>query len=287
MLEHGYATVNGVRLHYVKDGKGKPVIFQHGYGQGWFQWARQIREFANDHTVVAFDLPGFNESDKPADPEKYKMRNLVSYITGLADHLEITKFTLVAHNVNGVGWVCAGFLPERIEKLVIINAPHPNVADREFRENPEQRKISYYVPIVESPDGEKFLSEDNYAFMREPFDQLKRDGKVTEEYYQDVMRVISIPGTLTAWCNYYRANRARGMDNIGEPAKPMRPMMISVPTLVIWGMKDHALGPGMLNGMEQYVPDLRVKRIADGTHQVVLEEPELVTRYIREFLAEK
>ena len=287
MLEHGYVTINGVRLHYVKDGKGKAIIFQHGYGQGWFQWARQLNEFARDYTVVAFDLPGFNESDKPADPEKYKMRNLLSYVTGLADHLQLAKFSLVAHNVNGLGWVYAAFFPERIEKLIIINAPHPNIADREFRENPEQRKLSYYVPILESPGGEKLLSKDNYAFLREPFDELKRDGKVTEEYYQQVMRVISTPGTLTALCNYYRANRARGMDNYAEPAKPLRPMMIRVPTMVIWGMKDHALGPGMLDGMEQYVPDLSIKPFEEGTHQVLLQEQESVTMYIREFLAEK
>lgn len=287
MLEHGYAIVNGVRLHYVKDGKGDPVIFQHGYSQGWFQWERQIREFAGDHTVVAFDLPGFNGSDKPDDPEKYKMRNLTSYITGLADHLGIAKFTLVSHNVNGMGWIAAAFFPDRIEKLVIVNAPHPNVADREFRENPEQRKASYYVPIFEGPGGEEFLSKDNYAVIREPFDKLKRDGKLTEKYYRDVMAVISAPGTVTAMCNYYRANRARGLDKDGEPVKPLRPLMINMPTLVIWGMKDHALLPGMLNGIDQYVPDLRIRRINEGTHHVVLEEPELVTRYIREFLTGK
>ena len=287
MLEHGYVNTNGVRLHYVKDGKGEPIIFQHGYGQGWFQWARQIKEFAGDHLVAAFDLPGFNESDKPADRDKYKMRNLTSYITGLADHLGLAKFTLVAHNVNGMGWVYAAFFPDRLEKLVIINAPHPNVADREFRENPEQRKASYYVPIFESPEGEEFLSKDNFAVIRGPFDKLKQDGKITDEYYRDVMRVISAPGTAAAMCNYYRANSARGMDNKGEPAKPLRPMMINVPTLVIWGVKDRALLPGMLNGMEQYVPDLRIRRIEEGTHHVVHEEPELVTGYIRQFIAEK
>lgn len=284
MLEHGFVTADGVRLHYVKDGKGEPVIFQHGYGQGWFQWRRQLAEFARDHLVVAFDLPGFNESNKPAEPEKYKMRNLTSYITALADHLGMTKFTLVSHNVNGMGWIYAGFFPERLDKLVIINAPHPNIADREFKENPEQQEASRYVPIIQSPEGEKFLSGNNYAFMREGFDELKKAGKVTDGYYREVMKVISAPGTMTAWCNYYRANRARGLDKDGAPARPMPPFMIRVPTLVIWGMRDHALLPGMLDGMEQYVPDLRIKRIPGGTHHVVHEEPELVTGYIREFL---
>ena len=97
MPEHGYVTVDGVRIHYVKQGTGEPVIFHHGYGQGWFQWSRQIEEFSRSRTVVAFDLPGFNESDRPAEPEQYKMRNLVSYLMGLADHLGSGRFMLVGH----------------------------------------------------------------------------------------------------------------------------------------------------------------------------------------------
>jgi pimeloyl-ACP methyl ester carboxylesterase len=279
--------VDGVRIHYVKQGTGEPVIFQHGYGQGWFQWSRQIEEFSRSRTVVAFDLPGFNESGRPAEPEKYRMRGLVSYLMGLVDHLGFGRFTLVAHNVNGLGWICAAFFPERFDRLVIINAPHPNVADREFRENPEQRKLSFYVPILESPGGEEFLARDNYAFLRVPFEELKRQGRVTEEYYRKVMDVIAAPGTLTAMCNYYRANRSRGMDSPSEPAKPMKPIMINVPTLVIWGMKDHALGPGMLNGIDQYVPNLKVRRIEEGTHHVVHEEPDLVTSYILEFMVKR
>lgn len=287
MLEHGYVTVGGVRIHYVKDGAGAPVIFQHGYGQGWFEWSRQIEELSSQRTVVAFDLPGFSGSDRPPEVEKYKMRNLVSYLMGLADQLGFQKFSLVAHDVNGLGWICAGFFPARFDKLVIINAPHPNIADREFRENPAQRELSYYVPILESPDGEEFLARDNYAFLREPMEELKGKGKITDEYLSKVMGVVSAPGTLTSMCNYYRANRARGMDSPSGPTAALKPIMINVPTLVIWGMKDHALGPGMLDGIGQYVPELAVRRIEDGTHHVVHEEPGLVSSYIKEFLLQE
>ena len=287
MLKDGYVEVMGVRLHYVKDGEGSPIIFQHGFGQSWYQWKNQLAEFAKDHEVVAVDMPGFGESDKPAEVEKYKMRTLTAYITGLADQLGYQKFTLVAHNLNGFGWICAAFYPARLEKAVIINAPHPNVMDREWRNNPEQANASNYVPRIQSPDGEKFLSDNNFAMIRNfmGIDHLKQVGHLTEEEYKKIMDGLARPGTLTGWCNYYRASPTRGLDKKGEPGKVLQPLMVNVPTLVIWGMKDHALLPGLLNGLEEYVPDLKIKRIPDGTHQVVHEEPALINKYMREFLS--
>jgi pimeloyl-ACP methyl ester carboxylesterase len=286
MLKDGYAEVMGIRLHYVKDGQGSPIIFQHGFGQSWRQWKNQLAEFAKDHEVVAVDMPGFADSDKPAEVEKYKMRNLTAYITGLADQLGYTKFTLVAHNLNGFGWIYAAFYPDRLEKAVIINAPHPNVMNNEWRNNPEQAKASQYVPKIQAPDGEKFLSDNNFAMIRNfmGIDHLKERGVLSREEYENIMDIISRPGTMTAWCNYYRASPTKGLDKQADPAKKLLPLMVNVPTLVIWGMKDHALLPCLLNGLEEYVPDLTVKRVPEGTHQVVHEEPALINRYMREFL---
>jgi pimeloyl-ACP methyl ester carboxylesterase len=286
MLKDGYAEVNGVRLHYVREGEGKPIIFQHGFGQSWRQWKNQLTEFAKDHEVVAVDMPGFADSDKPAEVEKYKMRNLAGYLTGLADHLGFKKFTLVAHNLNGLGWIYAAFYPDRLEKAVIINAPHPNIMNNEWKNNPEQARASSYVPKIQASDGEKFLSDNNFAMIRNfmGIDQLRDRGTISREDYDTIMDIISRPGTMTAWCNYYRASQTRGLEK-GQPEKKMPPIMINTPTLVIWGMKDHALLPGLLTGLEEYVPNLTIKRIPEGTHQVVHEEPALINKYIREFLA--
>jgi epoxide hydrolase 4 len=286
MIEHGYAEVNGLRLHYVKDGKGRPVIFQHGFGHTWRQWEKQLAALAGKHQVVAVDMPGFGDSDKPAEVEKYKMRNLTACITGLADHLGYDKFTLVAHNLNGFGWIYAAFYPDRLDKLVIINAPHPNVMDREWRNNPEQAKASFYVPSIQAPGGEKFLCKDNFAVIRQfmGLDGLRDNGTITGAEYTRMLADSAREGTLTGWCNYYRATPTRGLDKQGDMGKRLQPIMINVPTLVIWGMKDHALLPGLLNGLDEFVPGVIIKRVEDGTHQLVLEEPGLVTTGIKEFL---
>ena len=287
MIENGYVEVNGVRLHYVRDGSGSPVIFQHGFGHSWHQWENQLAEFAGDYQVVAVDMPGFGDSDKPAVVEKYKMRNLTACITGLADHLGYNKFTLVAHNLNGFGWIYSAFYPDRLDKLVIINAPHPNIMDREWRNNPDQAKASFYVPSIQAPDGEEFLSKDNYAVIRNfmGLDELKAKRTITAEEYNRMLADIRREGTLTAWCNYYRATPTKGLDKKEDTGKQLQPLMINIPTLVIWGMKDHALLPGLLNGLDEFVPGVRIRRIDKGTHQVVLEEPALVTAYIKEFIS--
>jgi pimeloyl-ACP methyl ester carboxylesterase len=156
----------------------------------------------------------------------------------------------------------------------------------EWKNNPEQAKASSYVPKIQGPDGEKFLSDNNFAMIRNfmGIDHLKDGGILSKEDYGTIMDIISRPGTMTAWCNYYRAAQTRGLEK-DQPEKKMPAIMINVPVLVIWGMKDHALLPGLLNGLEEYVPDLRVKRVPEGTHQVVHEEPELINKYMREFLA--
>jgi len=115
-------------------------------------------------------------------------------------------------------------------------------------------------------------------------DHLKDVGILAKGDYDIIMDIISRPGAMTAWCNYYRAAQTRALEK-DQPEKKMPALMVNVPTLVIWGMKDHALLPGLLNGLEEYVPDLRVKRVPEGTHQVVHEEPELINKYMREFLA--
>jgi pimeloyl-ACP methyl ester carboxylesterase len=115
-------------------------------------------------------------------------------------------------------------------------------------------------------------------------DQLKADGTISAEEHRRMLEDIGRPGTLTGWCNYYRATPTRGLNTKEDSGKRLQPLQVNVPTLVIWGMKDHALLPGLLEGLEEYVPGVIVKRIPNGTHQVVLEEPDLVTSYIREFL---
>ncbi len=284
-----YAEVNGVRLHYVTAGKGPLIVFVHGFPEFWYEWKQQLPEFAKDHRAVAPDMRGYNLSGKPAGVDQYQMKDLVEDVRALVEHLGYKKFVLVGHDWGGaVAWSFAIAHPEYLEKLVIINCPHPAILARELAENPAQQKASQYMLLFRSPQAEQTLSANNYAALVDGVlgDGLKT-GVFTEADKQAYIEAWSQPGALTGGLNYYRAA------NLGPPAPGTPPaspiadagsMVVNVPTLVIWGEKDTALLTGNLDGMDKFVPSLTVKRIPDGSHWVVHEKPELVNKYIRGFI---
>jgi epoxide hydrolase 4 len=287
-IKHQYAEVNGVRLYYVTSGKGPLIIFLHGFPEFWYEWKDQLAEFARDHRVVAPDMRGYNMSAKPVGVEHYQMKDLVEDVRALADHLGYKKFILVGHDWGGgVAWGFAIAHPEYLEKLVIVNCPHPAILARELANNPMQQKASQYMLLFRSPQAEQILSANNYAALVEAVlgDGLK-SGVFTEADKQAYIAAWSQPGALTGGLNYYRAANL-GPPVPGAPAAPPSDpdnMLVKVPTLVIWGEKDTALLTGNLDGMDKFVPDLTVKRIPDGSHWVIHEKPALVNGYIREFI---
>jgi pimeloyl-ACP methyl ester carboxylesterase len=300
-LSHEYADVNGVRLHYVRAGSGPLVLFLHGFPEFWYEWTNQLAEFSRDHTVVAPDMRGYNLSSKPADLSAYEMPQLVEDVRALAAGLIKStggsRFTLVAHDWGGVvAWVFAALHPEMLDKLVIVNAPHPTIFGRLLRENAAQQQASGYMLMFRSPQAEATLSADSYAALTAAvLGGGLKDGTVSQADKAAYIEAWSQPGALTGGLNYYRA---AGIGPVTRPASAADasataptatapPLMIRVPTLVIWGEKDTALLPANLDGLEEFVPKLTVRRVPDGTHWVVREKPAEVNRLLREFLAQK
>ncbi len=288
-MEHAWADVNGIRLHYVAEGRGPVIVFLHGFPEFWYEWRRQLAEFGRDHRAVAPDMRGYNLSSKPAEIEQYRMKHLVEDLRALAERLGAGRFVLVAHDWGGVvAWAFAMAHPERLRKLVIVNAPHPGVFEREIRENPAQQKASRYMLTFRSPEAEQILSADHYARMVEMFRRELGD-RFTDADQAAYVEAWAQPGALTCGLNYYRAAAVGPPATDGAPAKGFEGersrLTVSVPTLVIWGEKDRALLPGNLDGLHRFVPDLTIRRIPDGSHWVVHEQPELVNRLIRDFLA--
>lgn len=293
MLKHEYADVNGVRLHYVTAGKGKLIMFVHGFPEFWYEWKNQLEEFGQDYQAVAPDMRGYNLSSKPAAVDQYQVKYMIEDIRALAEKLGHKKFTLVAHDWGGaIAWAFAIAHPDYLEKLVIINAPHPGVFQRELRDNPAQQKASSYMLMFRSEQAEQTLSENNYGrLVQIVLGEGLKNGVFTEEDKKAYIEAWSQPGALTGGLNYYRAARlgppAGGDANAASFAAGMPSLNVKVPTLVIWGEKDVALLIGNLDGLDKYVPNLTIKRIPDGTHWVIHEKPALVNGYIREFIKGK
>jgi pimeloyl-ACP methyl ester carboxylesterase len=279
-MTHHTASVNGQSLHYVSSGQGSLILFLHGFPEFWYAWKNQLEEFGKTNRAVALDMRGYNLSSKPEELDAYRMPHLVADVKALAEHLGVKKFTLVGHDWGGVvAWSFAAAHPEMLDRLIIVNAPHPTIFGREIATNPAQQKASQYMLLFRSPEGEAALSKDNYAWLTRALSFLADNEEDRKQY----VAAWSQPGALAGGLNYYRASRI-GPPGKDAPATAPAPLMVKVPTLVIWGERDTALLTGNLDGLDKVVPELTVKRIPDGSHWVIHEKPEMVNGYIREFL---
>jgi pimeloyl-ACP methyl ester carboxylesterase len=298
-ISHEYADVNGVRLHYARAGTGPLMVFVHGFPEFWYEWKNQLAEFSRDHTAVAPDMRGYNLSSKPAELSAYQIPILVEDLRALTSELMKSSgaatFTLVAHDWGGVvAWVFAALHPEMLDKLVIVNAPHPTVFAKLLRENAGQQQASQYMLMFRGPQAEAVLSANSYALLTSMvLGAGLKDGTVSEADKAMYVEAWSQPGALTGGLNYYRAAGigppspgASGATTPAAEAAPLPSLVVRVPTLVIWGEKDTALLTGNLDGLDEVVPKLTIRRIPEGTHWVVREKPAEVNRLIREFLVQ-
>jgi pimeloyl-ACP methyl ester carboxylesterase len=291
-MDHHYAQVNRIRMHYVTNGSGPLMLFAHGFPEFWYEWLGQLEEFGRDHLAAAPDLRGYNLTEKPEGVENYRVKLLIDDLRGLAAHLGAKKFTLVAHDWGGaVAWAFALAHPELLDRLIIINAPHPGVFAKLLHSDPGQQAASQYMRMFCTPQAEEILSRNNYQALTDIVltHGLQR-GYFNEEDKRAYLDAWSQPGALTGGLNYYRAARLLPPPpGTPLPQTPLTldtgPLTVRVPTLVIWGERDTALLPANLDGLEEFVPQLTVRRIADANHWVVHQRPDLVNGYIREFLA--
>lgn len=290
-MEHHYANVNGIRLYYVAAGDGPVILFVHGFPEFWYAWKDQIAEFSRTHRAVALDMRGYNLSDKPGDVKDYRAKHLVEDLRQLIDHLGARPCIVVAHDWGGaVAWNFAIEHPDYLSRLVIINAPHPIPFARALARDLEQIAASQYMLLLRDAKAERVLSQDNYkrleAMLRSDTGRWPGDSDM-----QEYRAAWSQPGALTGGLNYYRASpiHPASTDARGAGALELDPaaFVVNVPTLVIWGEQDRALRPVLLEGLDAVVPDLRIRRIPQGSHWVAHEQPDEVARLIREFLAER
>lgn len=279
--EHGYITTNNIKLHYVSQGKGKLMLLLHGFPEFWYSWRNQIAEFKTDYHVVAPDLRGYNLSDKPQGLKAYDMSELVADIKGIITGLGYDDCILVAHDWGGaIAWNFAYAYPQMVEKLIVLNIPHPTLFTKGLKTLQQLRK-SWYMFVFQLPWLPEFLFQLNdYQAIKNAFMDMAIDKTAFKpEDLQAYRDAAAQPGALTATINYYR----QGFSSLFRDQQPEYGTL-QVPTLIIWGESDTALGKELTYGTENYVSDWQIKYIPNCSHWVQQEQPELVNRYIREFL---
>ncbi|HAG83102.1 MAG TPA: epoxide hydrolase [Cyanobacteria bacterium UBA12227] len=276
--QHEYMISNGIKLHYVTQGSGPLMLMLHGFPEFWYSWRHQIPEFAKDYKVVALDLRGYNESDKPQEQSAYVMNEFIKDVEGVIKGLGYDRCVLVGHDWGGaIAWSFAYAHPELLERLIILNLPHPAKFAEGLR-TPQQLLRSWYAFFFQLPLlPELALQAIDYAIIGKIFTEMAINKNAFTsadiEAYKDA---AARRGALTAMINYYR--------NVFFSLGQRQWGILDVPTLMIWGEEDTALGKELTYGTEAYVRDFQIKYIPNCSHWVQHEQPELVNQYMREFL---
>jgi pimeloyl-ACP methyl ester carboxylesterase len=268
--EQGFADSGGVKIHCVTIGKGPLVVMIHGFPDYWYSWRDQMPALAKHFQVVAIDQRGYNKSDQPKGVDNYKVDKLVGDVAAVLKHFKADKAVIVGHDWGGlVAWTFAMLHPEKTDRLIVLNLPHPKCMMRELANNPQQQKNSQYARNFQKDGAEKTLSPELLTFwVKEP--------EARAHYLAAFKR-----SSLEAMLNYYRANYPR------EPYKDDQtfpPVKCSV--LMIHGLKDPYLLPGALNDTWKYVEkDLTLVTVPKAGHFVHRDAPALVTETMLRWLA--
>jgi pimeloyl-ACP methyl ester carboxylesterase len=272
--EHRYAESDGVKIHYVEKGKGKPVVLLHGFPDYWYTWRNQIPTLSERFRTAALDLRGYNLSDQPEGVEAYQMKYLVEDVAAVIRNLGEERATIVGHDWGGaIAWAFAMRHPEMTERLVVLNLPHPKGLSRELANNPEQQANSQYARDFQKPDAASKITPEGLAFW-------VRDKEAKEKYIEAFKR-SSLEGKL----NYYKANYPKEPYTYDEE-RTYPP--IECPVLMFHGLKDKYLLSDALSGTWNWVnKDLTLVTIPEADHFVQHDAAELVTKRMISWLLVK
>jgi pimeloyl-ACP methyl ester carboxylesterase len=290
-VTHRFAHVNGVRLHYVEaqpattngseSTSGRWCLLLHGFPEFWYSWRHQLPALARaGFRAVAPDLRGYNLSDKPPGIRSYRLDHLLGDLVGLIHHLGEPKASVVGHDWGGVlAWHLAIYHPDLVERLVILNAPHPAAYQRELHSWRQLLK-SWYVFLFQVPGlAEQLISAGDFDLVERMFrHQPVNPNAFTPEDVRLYKHALARPGALTAALKYYRANSSALVQRLHNSPT------ITVPTLLLWGERDNYLSPRLTEGLQSWVTNLSVVRFPDVSHWIQNDAPERVNWLMVEFL---
>lgn len=270
-VEHHYADNRGVRIHYAAAGSGHLLVFLHGFPDHWLGWWQVMNSLRADYRVVALDLRGYNLSDQPAEPQAYAVSELVKDVQAVINHEGAERATIIGHDWGGfVAWHLAMDMPELVERLVVLNMPHPWAISRELASNPAQQKASEYVTLFSHPQAHlQFPRERLAAWVSDPAFQARQ---------QQAMDNSSLNGML----NYYRVNWPT--PPCSQHAAP--PPKVQAPTLLMHGLQDPYALPAGLNDVWQWIDNtLDIYTLPKAAHFIQHDHAPEVTARLRAWLA--
>lgn len=286
-MQRKLIPTNNIKLMTMTAGpeNGTPVILLHGFPEFHYGWRKQIPALveAGFHVIVP-DQRGYNLSDKPKGVSSYKLDILAKDIIGLLDHFGVEKARVVGHDWGAVvAWTLALENPSRLEKLAILNVPHPDVMTRFILKNPEQRKKSWYVFFFQIPFFvEWVLSRSDYRNMARMLVGSGRKSTFSRSDIEEYRKAWSQPGALTAMLNWYRSIFRNSVKYVLRGQVPAR--RVKVPTLILWGRNDVALSHEMVQPSLNLCDMGRSVMFEKATHWVQHDEAEAVNKHLIEFL---
>lgn len=281
---HQYAKVNGINMHYVDHGAGPLIVLMHGFPEFWYSWRRQIPVLAEaGFRVVAPDMRGYNETDKPKDIAAYDTNVIAKDIVELIKHLGYDKAIIVGHDWGGgVAWRFAENHPEMVEKLIVLNCPPPAILAQHLLSNFAQLKRSWYMFLFQIPGLAEFGMKRN---LKQTLTKAYRGWAHNKDAFthEDIDKYVACfnrPYGLTGPMNWYRAAFRTSLKPGGRKQQQIQP-----DTLVIWGEDDKALGKELTYGLEKYFENnYDIKYIPDCSHWTQNDAPELVNEYILSYI---
>lgn len=281
-LENVYLDTNGVRLHAVVSGPGDGslVILLHGFPEFWYGWREQIAVLADaGYRVLAPDQRGYNLSDKPEGLQAYAIDQLAADIVGLIQASGKEKALLVGHDWGAaVAWWIALKYPQRLEKLVVISVPHPQVMRQTLKSNMRQLLKSWYIFFFQLPHVPGILARRrDWQLMSRALTSTSRPGTFSEGDLRRYKEAWSQPGAYTAMLNWYRAALRYPADTENS--------LVCVPTLLIWGAEDRFLSCEMAEPSIALCEQGKLVLIEEATHWVQHEEAERVNQLMLNFFS--